>query len=140
MAKVAREKTMNVSVGALLRVITDFASYPTFLSEVAAVDIENDDKSRPRVTFELEIIKRFQYTLEFDVQEREVCWRLVKSNFFRQNQGRWVLTPMDNNHTVVIYELDVDFGFLVPKWVSKKLTEINLPKMLESFETRAKGL
>jgi len=46
--------------------------------------------------------------------------------------------PLAENLTAVHYELDVEFGFLVPAWISRKLTEVQLPKMFESFEQEAK--
>jgi hypothetical protein len=42
--------------------------------------------------------------------------------------------------TWVKYELEVGFGFLVPGWITKKLTESNLPQMFDKFETRAKEI
>ena len=90
------------------------------------------------VEFELEIIKRFRYRLKFDLKPKsEVRWSLVESNFFKENTGRWVLKPMGKDLTLVTYELDVLFGFLVPGWVTRKLTEINLPRMFDKFEVRA---
>lgn len=70
----------------------------------------------------------------------EVRWKLVDSDFFKKNEGRWVLKEKGNNETEVHYELDVAVVFMVPSWIAKKLTEVNLPKMFESFEVRAKEL
>ena len=142
MPKVAREKEMAVPVEILFRAITEFNDYPKFLPEVVGVSVApGGSDSSKKVTFELEIMKRFEYTLEFNiVEKREIGWRLVDSNFFKTNDGKWKLTPVDKTKTHVVYELDVAFGFLVPGWVSRKLTEINLPKMLDSFEARAMAL
>ncbi|MCB0404554.1 MAG: SRPBCC family protein [Bdellovibrionales bacterium] len=142
MAKVTREKIMEVSPEALYKAITEFNAYPEFIPEVVEATIKagaNDDKTI--VTFELELIKRFQYTLQFRMRKnREVVWKLVESNFFKTNEGRWLLEPADRGGVQVQYELEVGFGFLVPKFISKKLTEVNLPKMFDNFERRAQGL
>lgn len=133
---------MDVPAEALFKAITDFEAYPKFLPEVVAAKPEPvTSPTRRRVLFELEIVKRFQYTLEFDIQGQEkVAWKLVESNFFKNNEGLWSLKPRDAKSTEVHYELDVGFGFLVPGWISKKLTEVNLPKMFDSFEGRAREL
>lgn len=142
MANVTRDKEMQVSIGALYRAITDFESYPKFLPEV--VDVKTDaasNESTAKVTFEIEVVKKFQYTLQFEMKKTsEVRWRLVESNFFKGNTGLWLLKEIAPGKTAVHYELDVSFGFLVPGWISKKLTETSLPKMFENFEGQAKKL
>lgn len=140
MSKVVREKEMSVSAQSLWKVITDFSKYPEFVDEVvAAKSISPARSDGEKVIFELEVVKRFQYTLEFHRKEgTELSWRLLESNFFKKNEGRWVLRELSSGRTHVLYEVEVAFGFLVPGWVTKKLTEVNLPKMFEAFETRAK--
>jgi coenzyme Q-binding protein COQ10 len=141
-AKVTREKEMSVSVGDLWKVITDFERYPDFVEEVVAAKRQPKGKGPGEVVqFEIEVVKRFQYTLEFaQVEHKELTWRLVESNFFKKNDGRWLLKDLGGGKTHATYEVDVGFGFLVPGWVTKKLTEVNLPKMLDAFERRAKEL
>jgi len=142
MARIVREKEMNVSPQALYDAITNFDGYPEFLPEVVSASVESDSNlDRTIVHFELELIKRFQYTLQFKMREKEeVVWELVDSNFFKINEGRWQLEERSPNVTQVHYELEVGFGFFVPKFISKKLTEVNLPKMFDCFERRAQGL
>jgi len=142
MASVTREKAMTVPKKCLFQAITDFAAYPDFLPEVvSAVVRPGGTPERTVVDFELEVIRRFQYTLEFKITgEEEVVWKLVDSNFFKVNDGRWKLTAANENITQVEYELDVGFGFLVPKMITRKLTAINLPRMFDQFEVQAKSL
>ncbi len=140
MARVIREKEMDVSQEALFGVIVDFEKYPEFITEVVAAKVmPGATKEKIRVQFELEVVKRFAYTLEFKIDgKEEVSWKLVESNFFKTNEGAWKLTSLGKNKTEATYELEVGFGFLVPGWITKKLTETSLPTMLSNFETRAK--
>lgn len=141
MSRVSKEKEMAVPRDVLFEVITDFDSYPQFVSEVVGVKVvPGPTADKKRVTFELEIMKRFEYTLEFNISPEEVKWSLVESNFFKTNEGRWLLSPVGKDKTHATYELEVGFGFLVPGWVTKRLTETSLPKMLDNFEERAKAL
>ncbi len=140
MANVVRNKVIPVSLNALYKAITEFERYPEFLPEVvSAKRLPGSTDTSCKVTFELEIVKKFQYTLQFEMKApHEVRWKLVDSNFFKNNDGAWVLKPVSDTETEVHYELDVSFGFLVPGWISKKLTEVSLPKMFDNFESQAK--
>ncbi len=140
MAKVTREKEMDVSAEALADVILDFEHYPEILGEVkSATPTWSKAKKACSVNFELEVVKRFVYDLKFDVDyPSRVAWTLTKSDFFKENRGSWTLKSLGKKRCHVIYEVEVGFGFLVPGWITKKLTEVNLPKMLDKFETAAK--
>ena len=140
--KINREKELAVSAEAFYKAIVDFPSYPKFLPEVVSASIlSGSTASVKRVAFELEVVKRFQYTLEFQLKPPTlVSWKLVESNFFQTNSGKWELTPMGSKKTKVFYELEVGFGFLVPGWITKRLTEVSLPKMFENYENHAHSI
>lgn len=140
MAQVLREKLMAVPADALFKAITEFEHYPDFLSEVVGAKvIKKPSANQVWVQFEIEVVKKFVYVLEFTMNgKEETSWKLIESDFFKKNEGRWVLTAKGSNQTQVQYELEVGVVFLVPSWISKKLTEVNLPKMFDSFESRAK--
>ncbi|NBX75563.1 MAG: hypothetical protein EBQ92_03350 [Proteobacteria bacterium] len=140
-SQIQREREFKVSPKQLYKVITDFESYKAFLPEVVGSSIvSGKGTEKVRVRFEIELMKKFVYDLEFSLfPDKEVHWRLVESDFFKANQGKWVLTP-HREGTHVKYELEVGFGFLVPGWITKKLTESNLPQMFDKFETRAQEI
>lgn len=137
--QVQRERLFAVPTSTLFKTITDFENYKNFLPEVVESEIVSGKGTHQvRVRFEIEVIKKFVYELDFTLDpEKEVRWKLVKSDFFKVNQGRWVLTPEGNN-TQVRYELEVAVAFLVPGWIAKKLTESSLPQMFEKFEEQSK--
>jgi len=139
MAAAKAEAEWDVGTKRITDVVLDFESYPKFLPEVIAARRLPVSDGALQVEFELELVKRFRYVLKFRVREDEIAWSLVDSDFFKKNEGRWVLTPISRQRTRVRYECDVAVGFLIPGWISRKLTEINLPRMLESFEKRAKS-
>jgi ribosome-associated toxin RatA of RatAB toxin-antitoxin module len=137
--QVNREKEFKVSLPTLYKTIIDFEGYKDFLPEVVWSSIvSRKSDTEIRVRFEIDMMKRFSYELDFTLfPEKEVHWKLVESDFFKANQGKWVLTA-SGNYTKVQYHLEVGFGFLVPGWITKKLTESNLPQMFDKFEQRAK--
>lgn len=137
MAKIVAERLMPISVKKLWNVILAFEDYPNFLKEVISTKVEKKGKLF-LVEFEIELLKRFKYTLEFSTTPfTEITWKLVEGELFKTNSGKWVLKEKTKNQTLAIYETEVTFGFFVPNWVIKKLTEVNLPAMLEAFERRA---
>ncbi len=142
MAKVVEHRTMAVSADALRRAILDFEKYPDFVSEVVSAKAhEKKSDGSQLVDFEIEVVKKFQYTLEFNLTNPNLLrWRLIESNFFTANEGSWELESIGDKQTKVTYSLDVGVKFLIPSWVSKKLTEVSLPRLLDSFESRAKKL
>ncbi len=141
MAKVTKEKEMSVSAEALADVILDFENYPEILGEVKkAVPTWGNEKKDAKVNFELEVVKRFNYDLKFEIDyPAKISWSLMKSDFFKENRGAWIIKKLGEKRCHVTYEVEVGFGFLVPGWITKKLTEVNLPKMLEKFESAAKA-
>lgn len=139
--QLTKEREFLVPVSALYQAVTDFDHYKDFLSEVSGSEvISGQGTDKLRVRFEINLMKRFSYDLEFHlIPEKEVRWKLLESDFFKVNEGRWIFSPKDSV-THVTYELNVQFGFLVPGWITKKLTENNLPQMFDKFENKAKGL
>jgi len=139
MPSAVREKEMSVGIDTLRGVILDFESYPSFLSEVVTAKTRSGGTpQRTLVDFEIEVIKRFAYTLEFSfADEREIRWKLVEGKIFTKNEGRWRLEPRGDK-TFATYELEIALTLFVPGWVTKKLTENNLPRLLDSYEEQAK--
>lgn len=137
MSKVVQTKIMPVSMDTLLGVITDFERYPEFLPEVVGARTVSSGNGKATVRFELDLIKRFNYILDFDLSGgNSVSWTLASSDFFKVNTGRWSLEP-EGTATKATYELEVNVGFFVPSFVARTLTEVNLPKVLSQFEARA---
>ncbi len=139
MAKVEKQFEVSVSVEKFYQAVSDVEKYPQFLSEVVSAKIVKGKGTQSvRAAFEIEVVKKFDYVLDFKLEpQSRVSWKLVESNFFKENKGSWVITSKTAGITEVQYDLDVGFGFLVPGFISKKLTEINLPAMFKAFEKRA---
>lgn len=146
MEKIRIEKTVPFTLNEFKKAIVDFTHYPLFLEEVEKSEILEDPY---KVRFEIQVIKKFSYTLQFyETKEEEpstrrviLSWKLIDSNIFKKNEGRWVLTEKEGKKELhVLYELDIDIGLMIPKWISNNLTKHNLPKLIASFEKRAKDL
>lgn len=140
MASATISEIINAPIEAVFGVITDYESYPEFLSETKDARIIESEGGSKLVEFEIDLIKRITYRLKIDeTPTREVRWSLESGDIFKKNSGAWDLETSGEN-TKVTYFVDVEFKLLVPKMITKKLVGANLPSMIKSFKKRAEAL
>ena len=146
MAAAERTEIVDVSLSKLFKAICDYSAYPSFVTGVKSVDIKSSDEKTSKVHFDVEMMKRVEYTLdlsqEMDVEERHarVSWSLDESKFFKISNGLWELKSLGPDKTEVLYKLEIDFAFPAPGFVLKKLVAGALPKTIQEFTNRAKSI
>jgi coenzyme Q-binding protein COQ10 len=149
MASAEKKVILPISLVDLFKVITDYESYPQFVTGMKKAQVLSSDKSgqgTKKVSFELEMIKRVQYTvnisenLESDSSKARVEWNLDVSEFLKVSHGVWILQSLGPNSTEVTYKLDVEFKFSVPSFLLKGLVANSLPTAISEFSQRAKSL
>lgn len=141
MAGVERTEVFDVPAEKIYQVLVDYASYPEFVDGVTSIEVHHQDDASAKVTYNLNLIKTFSYTLNLSHEpNKSVSWSLVDGDFFKTNNGRWTLNDLGDGRTEVTYSLDVDFKVMVPRMISNKLTKSNLPSMMKSYHQRAKSL
>lgn len=139
MAGVERTEIFDVPAEKIYQVLIDYSSYPDFVDGVTSIEIHSQDENSAKVTYNLNLIKTFSYTLNLTHEpNKSVAWSLVDGDFFKRNDGRWTLKDLGDGRTEVTYNLDVDFKVMVPKMIANKLTKSNLPSMMKSYHQRAK--
>ncbi len=142
MAEATKTITMDVPADALMAVITDYASYPSFVTGMKSARIVTEgggEGQATRVEYNVDIMgKSITYTLDHvRVNENELKWTLVSSPLMKDNFGAWLLKP-NGQKTEVTYTLGLELNFSVPGFVMKSLVASSLPVMMSSFEKRAK--
>lgn len=132
---------IDISPKNFYEIVIDFDAYPEFLDEVKGISILEMNAKTAQVEYEVQLIKSFKYMLDFEfVKNKSVKWRLVKSSFFKKNDGSWTLEPLDKGkRTKATYWVDIEMGF-VPQKIMTWLTQEQLPKMLKIFKERAESL
>jgi ribosome-associated toxin RatA of RatAB toxin-antitoxin module len=139
MPKTVRTVVIEAPPQACYDVIVDFERYPEFVAELKAAHVLARGKDTMQAEFIIKIIKEITYSLDFDLKPpHEVRWRL-KKGFFKKNNGAWLLKELPGGRTEATYEVELEFGLMVPGSVVKMLQETNLPKMLEAFKKRIEG-
>lgn len=131
---------MDVTPKIIYDVVTDFESYPDFLSDVKKATVKKSAKQL-QASFEISVIRTIRYTLNFViVPHKKVTWSFVEGDIFKDNKGEWVFEPAGKGQTKVTYNIEVDFGLFVPSMITNKLVGRNLPAMMEKFKDRAESL
>jgi len=134
------EIEISAPIKAVYDVITDFESYPEFLNETKDVEIIKHNPKSARVTFKINLIKKITYTLDIKfTPPKGIAWKLVEGDLMKKNSGKWKLSK-NNDGTKAVYEIDMEFGGLVPKAISSKLIGSSLPSMMKAFRDRAEEL
>ncbi|OGQ14267.1 MAG: hypothetical protein A3B70_06200 [Deltaproteobacteria bacterium RIFCSPHIGHO2_02_FULL_40_11] len=138
MSKVSISKTIDIPAKHFYAVVCDFEKYPEFISEITSA--KTVSKKKEQVSFTLNLMKTFHYTLQFrTLENREVSWEMVESNLFKKNSGCWTLEPQ-NGKTKVTYTLDVEFGFFAPSMIVNAMVKKDMPRVVDRFETRSQAL
>lgn len=78
----------------------------------------------------------YEFRLEYFPYE-QLNFRRVSGSLKRLD-GTWWLEPITENETLVFYSLDLDPGFLVPKFLVRKALRKDLPKVLAALRQRVR--
>lgn len=136
MAKLETEHTFNGSITQVFSALQQYERYPEYLPGVTGIKVlpPQQPGSTCQVRYELKIIKEFYYILNmYENGPEEITWDLAESNIMNANSGSWRLTEK-NDKTKAIYTLDIKLKGLVPRAVTDKVAEANLPGMLNGFQ------
>lgn len=129
---------ISVPPDKLMAVITDFASYPSFLPEMAKVELLRGRPTEWEVRFTLRLIRPLVYTLRLtQPDDLTLRWSLVEGAF-HSNDGGWKLEPIDGGtRTRATYAIDLQVGMYVPGNIVRSLVDRSLPDTLERFKVEA---
>lgn len=137
MSAVSQEIVFDAPIDVAFGVIVDFKNYPRFLKDMTEVLVLDSTKTSAEVRFTLNLIKKVEYTLALTLKSpTTVSWKLKSSDSLRKNSGSWKLKKLDATTTEATYTLDVEFGMLVPGFISKMLVGSSLPSTLQAFKKR----
>ena len=140
MSTAKAEIDIEAPIDVVYEVISDFESYPDFLSETKEVQVRQANSKSAEVTFKINLIKKISYTLDIKFSPKKgLSWKLVEGDLMKKNTGRWKLSHK-KGVTTAVYEIDMEFAGLVPKAISNRLIGSSLPTMMRAFRDRAEEM
>jgi ribosome-associated toxin RatA of RatAB toxin-antitoxin module len=118
--------------------------YPEFLGEVKRVTVEERTPKKMRATFEVSLAfagvdVNTSYTLDYDIEDMRVAWRLAESPDLTKNEGEWRLEETADGETVAHYRSELVTSLPIPEGVQNAFAEQELPKLMSKFRDRAEG-
>jgi len=136
----SRTVVIHAPADVLFDVITDYESYPSFLSDVAEAKVLERTEAGAIVKFGLNLIKKVHYSLKMtETRPTRVRWELHESSLMKANVGGWTLESLPDGTTRATYEVDVTPRGFVPGPIVSALTGRTLPATLEAFKQRAEA-
>ncbi len=138
MASAKVTESFNCTDQEFFDLISDYESYPEFLSEVKAVKILKKEPGKVEMEYSVSVIKTFKYKLLAEEKRpSSIKFKFISGDVFKSMSGSWTITP-DGKKCKVDYEVQADFGFLVPDAIAKPLVSTNLPGMMANLKKRIK--
>jgi len=145
MAQAEHESTYSVSAEKFYLAVTQYENYPEFVDGMKKVRVEKGVDGSIVGHYDLSMMsKDMSYVLK--IQEspsttpKTVSWSLIRSEFFKVNNGKWTIQPLGENQCKVHYSLEVEFSFSVPSFILKGIVKGTLPTVMNGFFERAKKL
>ena len=143
MTATTTKKTFKAPIENVYHVITDYKSYPEFVEGVSDVNVIEQTEDGALGEYSLNLIKNFKYRLKLKhIVNQSVIWELDSGDLFKINRGSWKLKKLSDNETEVTYEVEIAVKGFIPGSgrIIKKLTEVNLPSMMDAYEKRAQEI
>lgn len=142
-ASTEKTATFEAPIEKVYQAITSYQDYPNFVEGVSDVNIIESSDEGALVEYSINMIKKLRYILKMTHQKpTKVEWKLDSGDLFKVNQGSWELKDNGDGTTEVKYRVEVDIKGFIPMAgkIVNTLTEGQLPKMLKSYENKAKSL
>ena len=143
---------INASRAVILKVLTDFESYPDFMPNVSRTEIKDQNSTRSFVNFTLSLpmeqVKK--YRLEFTRTDPNksvstLNWQMTPwpglkaEKTIKDCSGYWWIVEKGQNRSLVLYHVYTDPG-PVPLglgWIVDYMTRKSVPQVLSKTRSRA---
>jgi ribosome-associated toxin RatA of RatAB toxin-antitoxin module len=138
--------TIEAPPDRIFAVLVDFERYPEWARDVkeAIVDQRDPEGRATQVTFRVGAMGRTtRYTLAYDYGRApgELRWQLVEGDIMRRLDGRYSLSPGDDDGdtTDVTYQLTVELVVPMPGFVKRRAEGKIIGTALDELKKRVEG-
>ncbi len=144
MAKAKTSEVFKCTADQLYKIVTDYAKYPDFLSEVKKCDVVKSEGPKKLIEYQVSMIKTFSYRLQMVENYVEngvstVTWDFISGDVFKSLAGSWKIEP-EGSQCRATYEVEATFGLFVPGPVANTLVNVSLPNMISGYHKRIRQL
>src|SRR5665213_169959 len=109
MAAATTTETFPCSNEQFFNIVSDYAKYPEFLSEVKACKVLETKGDKKLVEFQVSVMKTFTYRLWItEAKPKSISWTLDSGDVFKTSVGSWHLTEAGGK-TTAKYAVDATF-------------------------------
>jgi ribosome-associated toxin RatA of RatAB toxin-antitoxin module len=144
MARTTSDIVIDASADAIMDVIADFASYPSWATGMKTADVVSttDDGRAERVHFVLDATPiRDEYDLGYVWDgDRSVSWSLVEpGSMLKSMDGAYVLEPAGDGQTRVTYQLAVDVSIPLLGMLKRKAEKVIIDTALKGLKKQVEA-
>lgn len=138
MAKATHTEVFNCTPEQFFSLISDYAKYHEFLTEVKKCTVIKSEGNRKLVEYNVQVMKTFKYQLWMtETAPNSITWEFASGDIFKTSIGSWMLENQGGK-TKAVYSVDATFGLFVPGMVADALVSVNLPNMMSAYHKRVK--
>lgn len=141
--RASQDALIEATPDAIMKVITDFASYPEWAANIRDVEIrESDGEGRPKlVWYDVDArIMDMKYVLAYEYHGTDrLTWSLAEGAEIKKLEGEYRLEPEDGG-TRVHYTLEVDVAFPLPGFLKKRATKQIMDTSLGDLRERVEAV
>jgi ribosome-associated toxin RatA of RatAB toxin-antitoxin module len=125
-------------------VLNDFEKQPEFMPRLEKVERYETTQPTIGLNHTLKVLwKRVNYHLLMEVDNAAMrqSWKLddSKKNDIKTTIGTWTLLPWGDDRCIVVYDIEVNTGMAVPKFVSQMLLKQDLPSVVDALKQRVES-
>lgn len=121
--------------------LSNIAAYPTWLSSIKKVDVEESDGQGRAVKATVSIdagVMKDRATLLYDWSNApsEITFSLDEADLMTAMDGKYTLKAMDADTTLVTYELGVELSLPVPRMMISKTEKSTIDQALKELQAQ----
>jgi carbon monoxide dehydrogenase subunit G len=121
--------------------LSNIAAYPTWLSSIKKVEIEESDGEGRAVKATVSIdagVMKDRATLVYDWSKApaEISFSLDEADLMTAMDGKYTLKAIDGETTLVTYELGVELSLPVPRMMISKTEKSTIDQALKELQAQ----
>ncbi|MDX9732337.1 MAG: SRPBCC family protein [Bdellovibrionales bacterium] len=141
MAAASHTEVFNCTPEEFFKLVTDYASYPEFLSDVKECKVVKQDGEAKYVEYKVSVVKTITYQLKtIEAAPSLVSWTFASGDVFKTMDGSWKIEDAGGGKCRCTYAVEGTFKIFVPGPIAKTLLNVNLPAMMAAYHNRIKAV